>query len=74
MDIISYIHKSVELLFQILGLVEVWAVASTYLPEGVDYPLHQRIGQPCEKFARGLPHENITGQTTFLQYIWETKI
>ncbi len=24
MDIISYIHKSVELLFQILGLVEVW--------------------------------------------------
>jgi hypothetical protein len=25
MDIISYIHKSVELLFQILGLVEVWS-------------------------------------------------
>jgi hypothetical protein len=24
MDIISYVHKSVELLFQILGLVEVW--------------------------------------------------
>jgi hypothetical protein len=25
MDNISYIHKSVELLFQILGLVEVWS-------------------------------------------------
>ncbi len=24
MDIISYVHKSGELLFQILGLVEVW--------------------------------------------------
>jgi hypothetical protein len=24
MDIISYIHKSVELLFQILGLPEIW--------------------------------------------------
>jgi hypothetical protein len=29
MDIISYIHKSVELLFQILGLVEVWSCRPT---------------------------------------------
>ncbi len=31
MDIISYIHKSVELLFQILGLVEVWTHTSMEL-------------------------------------------
>jgi hypothetical protein len=31
MDIISYVHKSVELLFQILGLVEVWTRRSMEL-------------------------------------------
>ncbi len=31
MDIISYIHKSVELFFQILGLVEVWTHRSMEL-------------------------------------------
>jgi hypothetical protein len=31
MDIISYVHKSVELLFQILGLIEVWTHRSIEL-------------------------------------------
>jgi hypothetical protein len=31
MDIITYVHKSVELLFQILGLVEVWTRRSMEL-------------------------------------------
>ncbi len=31
MDIISYVHKSVELLFHILGLVEVWTRRSMEL-------------------------------------------
>ncbi len=31
MDIISYIHKSVEVLFQILELVEVWTRRSMEL-------------------------------------------
>jgi hypothetical protein len=31
MDIISFVHKSVELLFQILGLVEVWTRRSMEL-------------------------------------------
>jgi hypothetical protein len=31
MDIISYIHQSVELLFQILGLIELWAHRSMEL-------------------------------------------
>jgi hypothetical protein len=31
MDIIYYVHKSVELLFQILGLVEVWTRRSMEL-------------------------------------------
>jgi hypothetical protein len=31
MDIISYVHKSEELLFQILGLVEVWTSRSMEL-------------------------------------------
>jgi hypothetical protein len=31
MDIISYTHKSEELLFQILGLIEVWTCRSMEL-------------------------------------------
>jgi hypothetical protein len=34
MDIISYVHKSVELLFKILGLVEVWTRRSMELSPG----------------------------------------
>jgi hypothetical protein len=34
MDVISYVHKSVELFFHILGLVEVWTRRSMELYSG----------------------------------------
>jgi hypothetical protein len=44
MDIISYIHKSVALLFQILELVEVWTRRSMELTPWSIFPanLHQQ--------------------------------
>ncbi len=39
MDIISYIHKSVALLFQILELVEVWTHRSMELSPCLDLVL-----------------------------------
>ncbi len=43
MDIISYIHKSVALLFQILELVEVWTHRSMELLPGSDIPCRTYI-------------------------------
>ncbi len=54
MDIISYIHKSVELLFQILGLVEVWTHRSMELsPEvgNVGRGKRRRMSMPSSQGA-----------------------
>jgi hypothetical protein len=40
MDLFSYVHKSVELLFQILGLVEVWTCRSLELLPGYFKSFH----------------------------------
>jgi hypothetical protein len=47
MDIIFYVHKSVELLFHILGLVEVWTRRSMELspPRQDDFLLYFSILQ-----------------------------
>jgi hypothetical protein len=58
MDIIFYVHKSVELLFQILGLVEVWTRRSMELSSDAYYRLVQLLHGTAQ-------NESVTKQYIF---------